>query len=147
VVPKLPPEDQGDYLSIGPVENIPVIDDDDPRFVDERREWSEATAIAQALHSADELIDGLSSDNWMVRFGIVPRVIARARDDPRTVRALVGLALHDPSADVREIAVRSLHSLGDRPEVVTALRIAARDDDPEIRRWAAYSLTQLGYRA
>jgi hypothetical protein len=79
------PHDQPDAIDIGPVHGIPIIDPDDPRFQSERHAWSEARARAQAMHSADELLQGLRDDDWMVRFEVVDRLVARAHDDERTV--------------------------------------------------------------
>jgi hypothetical protein len=42
----LPPEDQPDEVWIGPVGPIPIIDEDDPRFEEERAAWSAANRKA-----------------------------------------------------------------------------------------------------
>ena len=47
----LGPDDQPDTISIGPIHDIPVGYDDDPRFANERAARSEARAVAQALHA------------------------------------------------------------------------------------------------
>jgi hypothetical protein len=108
----LPPEDQPDAIDIGPVRGIPIIDPDDPRFEGERRAWSQARAKAQAMHSADELLQGLCDDDWMVRFEVVDRLIARARDDERTVPALLAAA-DDSVPAVRETVVMRLCHFSD----------------------------------
>jgi hypothetical protein len=83
MVKELPPEDQPDTFSIGPVGPIPIIHDDDPRFAEDRAAWSAARRKAQAMHSADELVRGIGDPEWRVRHEVVDRLIARASDDSR----------------------------------------------------------------
>ena len=44
----LGPEDQPDAISVGPVHDIPIIHDDDPRYEDERAAWSRAKRSRRA---------------------------------------------------------------------------------------------------
>jgi hypothetical protein len=85
----LPPEDQPDTVSIGPVEGIPVHYEDDPRLEAEHRRWSVARRKAQAMHGVDELLRGLHDDDWRVRHEVVDRLVARGKDDPRTLPELL----------------------------------------------------------
>lgn len=139
----LPPDDQPDTISIGPVFGIPVIHEDDPRFEDERRAWSRATAIAQRLHSPDDLLGGLHSGDWIVRHESVDRLIARARSDKRTLPALLDAALRDPAWQVRDTVVIRLHEFPN-DATVAVLRSALDDEHPEVRWSAGFSLFQLG---
>jgi hypothetical protein len=82
----LPPEDQPDEISVGPVGPIPIIHDDDPRFEEERAAWSAATKKAQALHSAEELLEGVRDPDWRVRHEAIPRLVTRWKDDPADPR-------------------------------------------------------------
>ena len=105
----LPPEDLPDEITIGPVGPIPIIDDDDPRFEAERSAWSSARTRAQALHSVEELLDGLADDDWRVRFESISRLIARWRNDARTPLAVGRIAEHDPVWQVRARAMTRLY--------------------------------------
>jgi hypothetical protein len=100
-VSELPLEDRPDSIWIGPVDPIPVHYEDDPRFEDERAAWSSARKKAQALHTADELLDGVTDSDWRVRFESVDRLAARWHDDSRTLPALLELAEHDLVWQVR----------------------------------------------
>jgi hypothetical protein len=95
-------------IDIGPAHGIPIIDDDDPRFEDEHNAWSSARARAQAMQSPDELLEGLRSETWMVRFEVVDRLTARAGNDPRTLPALLAVAVKDPEPAVRSAVVMGL---------------------------------------
>jgi HEAT repeat protein len=140
-VADLPPEDQPDTVSIGPVENIPIIHDDDPRFEEERAVWSAARKRAQAMHSPDELISGLSDADWRVRHEVVDRLTARGKDDPRTIPALLRAVLHDPAWEVRDAAVMAVGWFED-DRVTEALRAATSDPHPEVRWSAEFKLAQ-----
>jgi hypothetical protein len=106
-VPELPPEDRPDEFWIGEVGPIPIQYDDDPRLAEDRHAWSKATARAQAMHSADELLAGLVDPDWRVRYEVVDRLIAIARDDRRTLPALLKALVHDAAWQVRDaVALR-----------------------------------------
>jgi HEAT repeat protein len=122
-----PREDMPDEIWIGPVGPIPIFHQDDPRFVDERAAWSIANKKSQAMHSADELIDGLTDPDWRVRFGVVDRLIARARDDDRTLPALLRTAEMDPAWQVRSAVAVRLHEF-ERSRLDATLK--RRLDDP-----------------
>jgi HEAT repeat protein len=140
---QLPPEDQPETVDIGPVTDIPVFYDDDPRLEEDKAKWSAATKTAQALHSPDELLSGLRNQDWRVRHQTVDRLIGRAKNDPRTLPALVRAANSDESWQVRDACVMRLKDFP-ASSVLAALRIAAVDPHPEVRWAAAYSLSQLG---
>jgi hypothetical protein len=143
LVEELPPDDQPDAISIGPVRDVPIIDDDDPRFEGERAAWSRAHSVAQGLHSPDELIDGLTSEDWIVRYECVDRLIARARNDERTLPALLHAAVTDPDWQVRDKIVIRLHEFPG--ESTVGVLCEARDDQQAEVRWSAgFSLFQLG---
>jgi HEAT repeat protein len=139
----LPPEDQPDVVSIGPVGPIPIIDDDDPRFAEERAAWSSATAKAQALHSADELVSGLHDPDWRVRHESIDRLVARWPDDPRTLPTLLELAEHDPVWQVRSAATMPLTRF-DPERVVPVARGVMEDSVAEVRWAANFVLFQFG---
>jgi HEAT repeat protein len=130
----LPPEDQPDTFDIGPVAGLPIIEADDPRFEDERRAWSTASAKAQAMHTADELLQGMRDSDWMVRHEVVDRLIARAHDDERTIPTLVEAAADEVPA-VRDAVVMGLGHFDDA-RAASAVRRALNDDDPDVR-WSA----------
>jgi HEAT repeat protein len=140
---QLPPQDQPDTFDIGPVKDIPVFHEDDPRLEEDQEKWSAATKEAQALHSPDELLSGLSDPDWRVRHETVDRLIARAKNDPRTIPALIQAASSDESWQVRDAVVMRLPDFHSQ-EVLEALRTATEDEHPEVRWSAAYSLNQLG---
>jgi hypothetical protein len=140
---ELPPEDRPDTIDIGPVKGIPVFHDDDPRLTEERAAWSAARRRAQALHSADELVSGMSDPDWRVRHETVDRLIARARDDSRTLPRLLRAATTDDAWQVRDAVVMRLHEF-DQDAVLPVLRQAESDAVSDVRWSARYSLFQLG---
>ena len=142
---RLLPEDQPDTIDIGPVKDIPVFHEDDPRLEEDQQKWSAAAKKAQALHSPDELLSGLRDPDWRVRHETVDRLIARAKDDPRTIPTLIQAASSDDSWQVRDAVVMRLPDLHSQ-EVLGALRIATEDEHPEVRWSAAYALTSAGAR-
>ena len=141
-VSSLPPDDQPDAVDIGPVRGIPIIEPDDPRFKDERLAWSEARSKAQAMHATDDLLQGLRDGNWMVRFEVVDRLIARAPEDERTLPALIEAA-NDSTAAVREVVVMGLRNFADQ-RATAAIRRAMSDDDPDVRWAAEFAAQQAG---
>lgn len=136
----LPPEDQPDELRIGPI-SIPIIEDDDPRYLDEQAAWSSARRIAQALHSWDELKGGIQHPDWRVRYEATGRLAARWPDHPGTLPRLLALATTDVRAEVRDGAVLRLVDFPTHA-VQTALEVAAHDSDPDVRWSANYALAQ-----
>jgi HEAT repeat protein len=140
---EMPPEDQPDVVYIGPVGPIPIFHDDDPRLAADRAAWSAARRKAQAMHSADDLLDGLTDADWRVRHEVVDRLIARARDDPRKLPALLQAATGDIAWQVRDAVTIRLHEF--EPEKVRPVLLAAlADPSPEVRWSASYALDQLG---
>jgi HEAT repeat protein len=141
-VRELPPEDQPDTFDVGPVKGIPIIDDDDPRFEDERAAWSEATRRAQAMTTPDALLGGLADVDWRVRHEVVDRLAVRAAADGRIAPALLAAMKDDPVWQVRaSIAMRSFELPG--VDVLPVLQQARVDPHPEVRWAASYALDQL----
>jgi HEAT repeat protein len=139
----LPPEDRPDEIRIGPIGPIPIIDEDDPRFVEERAAQSAANKKAQALQSADELLEGIRDADWRVRHECVPRLVARWKDDPRTLDAILQTAGSDESWQVRDAAVMKMTEF--EPQAVeTTLRICLEDEHEDVRWSARFILFQLG---
>lgn len=139
----LPPEDQPHVIDIGPVQGIPVHYEDDPRLDAERQAWSAARKSAQGLQSVDELLRGFHDADWMVRYEVVGRLIARGRNDPRTLSELLIAATEDGAWQVRDAVVMRLSEF-ERDRVLLVLRVAADDSHSEVRRSARRSLNQLG---
>ena len=54
------------------------------------------------MHSADELVAGMSDDNWLVRDEVVDRLLARAGDDERTLPLLLDHLRQDEAWQVRD---------------------------------------------
>jgi HEAT repeat protein len=131
-------------VKVGPV-TVPIIDDDDPRFDEERSAWSAARSRAAAMHSADELLAGVEHDDWRVRHSAIPRLAARARDDERTPPALIRRLEADPAWEVRDLAAMTLVEFQSRP-VADALIAAENDPHPEVRWSVQFSLSQFGLR-
>lgn len=139
----LPPEDGPDEIWIGPIGPIPIIDEDDPRFEEERAAQSAANKKAQTLHSADELLEGVRDEDWRVRHESVDRLVARWSADPRTVDAPIELAGADPAWQVRSKAIMRLDEFD--PETVEPTLKGGLDDPHEDVRWSArFILFQLG---
>lgn len=141
-MPNLPGKDERDEVRIGPV-SVPVVDEEDPAEDQGRAAWSAARVRAQSLHNTDELVAGLSDDNWHVRHEVVDRLVARAGDDPRTLPKLLDRLALDPEWQVRDaIAMALLHYPADATAV--ALRAAVGDSHQDVRWSASYVLHQLG---
>jgi HEAT repeat protein len=138
-----PPEDQPDEIWIGPIGPIPIIDEDDPRFEAHRASWSVARRKAQALHSAEELLEGITDVDWRVRHESMPRLVARWKDDPRTLDAILHAADGDNSWQVRAAAVMTLTEF--EPQAVeSTLRVGLEDEHEDVRWSARFMLFQLG---
>ena len=141
---QLPPQDQPDDFWVGPVGPIPITEDDDPRFADERAAWSKARARAQALHSADELQSGVRDDDWRVRHESIDRLVARWPRESRTLPALLELAEHDPEWRVRSAAKMVLTDFD--PDIAAPLVRRGLHDPSEEVRWASnFVLFQFGH--
>jgi hypothetical protein len=83
---ELPPEDQPDVFWIGPVGPIPIGYEDDPGTKRRRAAWSVARKKAQALHSAEELLNGMRDPDWRVRHESIDRVLSGLDDSSEEVR-------------------------------------------------------------
>ncbi|HEY5011632.1 MAG TPA: HEAT repeat domain-containing protein [Acidimicrobiia bacterium] len=79
------------------------------------------------MHSPDELLAGLLDPDWMVRIEVIDRLIARGRDDPRTVPALITAAESDASPDIRSTILMRLHRFQSN-RVIDLLRSAPITD-------------------
>lgn len=139
---ELPPEDQPYVIDVGSVKGIPILHDDDPRLTEDRAKWSAATKKAQTLHSPDELLAGLRDPDWRVRHESVDRLVARAKDDSRTLPTLLETALSDEAWQVRDAVVMRLIDF-DPSEVLDVLDRASRDPYPDVRESALYAIDQL----
>ncbi len=139
---ELPPEDQPDVIWIGPVGPIPVADDDDPRFEEERAAWSAANKKAQSLHSPDELLEGLADPDWRVRCECIDRLIARGREDPRTPAAILKAAAEDSAWQVRDAAMMRLDEFD--PQLARPVLLAGLEDVNEEVRWSAQFVLDQG---
>jgi HEAT repeat protein len=122
---------------------IPIIEDDDPRFAEDRAAWSKARAKAQALYSADELVSGVHDSDWRVRHESIDRLVARWPDDPRTLTSLLQLAEHDPIWQVRSAATMPLTRF-DPHRVAPVARRILKDSVADVRWAANYVLFQFG---
>ncbi|MGG5260350.1 HEAT repeat domain-containing protein [Phycicoccus avicenniae] len=138
----LPPEDQPDVLRIGPIA-VPIIEDDDPRYLEDQAAWSSARRAAQALHTWDELEGGTRHADWRVRCEAIVRLAARWPDHPGTLSRLLALASADAQPEVRGTAVMRLVDFPTRA-VQSSLEVAAFDTDPDVRWSANYALHQHG---
>jgi HEAT repeat protein len=87
---------------------------------------------AQALHSADELLAGTRDPDWRVRYEAV--LVARWKDDPRTLDAIMSLATDDDTWQVRDTAAIELLDFDRTPVEATAR--SALEDNPDVR-WSA----------
>lgn len=93
--------------------------------------------------SAEELLTGVSDDDWHVRSESIDRLKARWHYDPRTFPALVQLAERDPKWHVRDHAMMALHDF-ERDEVISVARRGTRDPSSHVRWSANFVLFQRG---
>ena len=140
---ELPPDDRPDVVWVGPVGPIPIQYKDDPRFEGERAAWSHARKKAQALHAAEELLEGVVDDDWRVRCESIDRLAARWHDDPRTLPALLDVAEHDSVWQVRSSATMRLEDF-DPDAVVPVARRGLTDPSADVRWSANFVLFQFG---
>jgi hypothetical protein len=142
-------------FDLEPIEGIPVTDDD-ARALAEPDPYVQACAVAQAMHSADELVMGMGHGDWMVRCEVINRLLARAPDDERTIPVLVDHLQHDESPDVRGAIARATWWLAPSRRggehhphhdlIVEGLLAAERDPDSEVRWAVQSSLWKFGLR-
>lgn len=105
--------------------------------------WSNARKKAQGLHSAEQLLDGVTDKDWRIRFESVDRLAARWHDDRRTLPALLELAEHDPVWQVRARGTMRLVDF-DRDAVVLIARRGLSDPSADVRWSANFVLFQFG---
>jgi hypothetical protein len=132
-----------DEIWIGPVGPIRVWDENDPEFIAERAAWHEPRARAQAMMTVEEHLTGLGDSNWRCRHEVIDRLVARGKDDRRTLPALLNVLTTDPAWQVRDAVAMTLHEFPPA-DVEAALRKAENDAHPDVRWSAQYSLSQLG---
>lgn len=136
----------GDEIWIGPVGPIRIRDENDPEFIAEQAAWHKARLRAYAMLTVEDHLAGLKDPDWRCRQEVIDRLVARGREDPRTLPALLNTLKSDDAWQVRgNIAMKLLEFPAERVE--TALRQAKNDPHPEVRWSARYSLTQLGLSA
>ena len=133
----------GDQIWIGPVGPIPIRDETDPEFIAEQAAWHEPRARAQAMVTVDEHLAGLADPDWRCRYEVIDRLVARGKNDPRTLPALLSALRADSAWQVRDCITMRLHEFP-QADVEAVLREAQKDAHPEVRWSARYSLTQLG---
>jgi HEAT repeats len=141
---ELPAEDRARTTAVAPIDGVPAPAEDDLGRADETSAWSAATRLAQALHSADELLWGLRHHDWHVRHQSVDRLIARGQRDGRTLPALLEAAVRDRAGEVRRAVVMRLSDL-DPAAVLPVLQAAAHDCDRSVRWAARLALFQKGF--
>ncbi len=133
----------GDQIWIGPVGPIRIRGENDPEFIAERAAWHEPRARAQAMVTVEEHLAGLADPDWRCRHEVIDRLVARGKDDSRTLPALLNVLTTDPAWQVRDAVVMTLYEFP-AADVEAALRKAENDAHPDVRWSAQYSLSQLG---
>jgi len=137
-----PRDDQPDEIWIGEIGPIPIFHNDDFRLEEHRARLRQAAAVADALHSADELAHGMSHPDELVRIRVVPRLIARGGGTDQAILTLTSALANDPSAGVRDIVATGLGGLPFEARINAALQRAVEDEDEEVRSAARTSLLQ-----
>jgi HEAT repeat protein len=137
-----PPENgpkEGDELWFGLVGPIRVSDE----ITYERQQWIDASRVAQAAQSLDDLTRLVTSHpDFRVRYEAIPRLRARFPDDQQAFEALAA-ASTDSDAAVRDAALMALQWIA-RPEAADAIAARLTDSDFDVRLTAAQSLAFLG---
>lgn len=132
-------EPEGEHIWI---EGIGVIAVREPTAEENRQRRADA-AVADALHTPEDLQTGMYHERADVRWRVVDRLIARGFDHPATISTFLDVLQRDPSPAVRGSVAFSLHLFSDDPRVVPALEYCARNDpDEQVRADARYSLGQ-----
>lgn len=102
-------------------------------------------AVADALHTPEELQTGMHHTRAGVRSRVVDRLIARGFDHPNTIPTLLDVLGNDGDALTRFMVAMNLHKFGKDERVVQGLLAAMKNDpDNDVRSEAIYSLDQLG---
>jgi HEAT repeats len=133
----------GDQIWIGPVGPIRIRDENDPEFIAERAAWHEPRARAQAMVTVEEHLVGLADPDWRCRHEVIDRLVARGKNDARTLPALLKALSTDSAWQVRDMVAMTLHQFPPA-DVEPALRQAGKDPHPDVQWSARYSLAQLG---
>jgi len=95
------------------------------------------------METVDEHLAGLRDPDLRCRHEVIDRLIARGKNDARTLPALLDALSSDSAWQVRDCIAIKLHEFSPA-DVEAALREAEKDVHPEVRWSAQYSLTQLG---
>jgi hypothetical protein len=104
-----------------------------------------ANAIAESLHTTQELQDGMRHPDPDVRWRVVPRLRVRAGSDPGTLPLLLDLLYSDPSWMVRDSIAEELPNFGVTEDVVGHLTAVAQNDvSEEVRETARWLLHNYG---
>jgi HEAT repeat protein len=132
-------EHEGEHIWM---EGVGAISVREPTAQESRQRQADA-AVADALHTPEDLQSGMYHERADVRWRIVDRLIARGFDHPDTIPTFLDVLQHDPSPVVRGNVAFKLHRFSDDPRVVPALEHCARNDpDEQVRADARYSLGQ-----
>jgi hypothetical protein len=116
---------------------------DDSTLVDESDDirWQAARRLAQALISPEELLEGTRNLDWRVRYEVIDRLSARARDDSRTIDRLIAMLRRDNNAWVREKTALALSDFLTHKAAQEALKASAQlDENVDVRSSASLSL-------
>ncbi|MFC5503193.1 HEAT repeat domain-containing protein [Lysinimonas soli] len=137
----MPDDEPPDEIYIGPVGPIPIRDVDPVGQTQDRDD----AAVADALHSAEELQSGMHHERAGVRHRVVDRLVARGFDHPNTIPTLLAVLANDPDPMPRFMVAMVLYKFGPDERIVQALIVAMKNDpDHDVRAEAMYSLDQLG---
>lgn len=135
-------EHEGEHIWIEGVGAIPVRE---PTAEESRQRQLDA-AVADALHTPEDLQRGMYHERPNVRWRVVARLVARGFDHPSTVPTFLDVLQHDPSPVVRGMVAFTLHRFSDDSRVLPALEQSGRSDpDDQVRADARYSLDQVEY--
>lgn len=141
--PSRDPQDEADSIKFNGVPAVPLFEEDDFRFVQSRQIGASTTRLVDAMHSADELLAGVSDANADVRRKAVPRLVARWYSDQRVEPTLIQLAVEDSDPLVRDAATMAFLDFAPSEAILSALGIAQQDSDEDVRWSANYVLGQI----
>ena len=128
-------------LYVGPVGPISVVHEFSPAEIAQGRADA---AVADALHTPEELQSGMYHESAGVRKRVVDRLIARGFDHPDTIPTLVDALRNDPHSDPRFKVAMVLYRFGRDPRIIDALVYAMNNDpDDEVRSEAMSTLDRL----
>lgn len=135
-------ETRDEHIVIGSVGPIPIIHRIDPLV---EAQGKADAAVADALHTPEELQGGMYHERVGVRVRVVDRLVARGFDHPATIPTLVDVLRRDPDGHPRFLVAMVLPRFGDDPRIVDALLQAMKNDpDDDVRAEAMSGLDELG---